>query len=185
MTNLRIASPSIMAVTLDQAKKSLRIDGDDMDDLVTMWLMGVIADAEILTGQCLMQQTWEVHLDAFAGAISLPHPVISITSIKYLDTAGVEQTLAPNAYRIKRERYESSVAPVTGANWPETLDETHAITVTVVCGFGNDPSATPAEFRLYILAKLAEQFDPVTRTERGSVQSEFINGLLDKCRCFG
>jgi len=184
MTKLRTIPPSTLAVTLAQAKQSLRIDDSDMDDLVTTWLMGVIADAESLTGQCLMQQTWEVRLDAFDGAISLPHPVIGVTSIKYLDTAGVEQTLVPAKYRIKRGRYESTVSPVTGTDWPDTLDETHAVTVTVVCGFGDDPTATPPEFRLYITAKLAEQFDPATRTERDTVQSSYLDGLLDKCKCY-
>lgn len=200
MTKIRTIAPTVLAITLDQAKASLRVDDDSMDAQITLWARGVIAATEHATGQCLMRQTWGVNLNAFPGvshwrlgdecpgrvsmAISLPHPVISIESITYLDADGAEQTLEPAAYRIKRERYQSSVAPVAGSSWPATAPETDAVTVTVVCGYGDDPAAVPENIQLYIAAKLAEQFDPATRTERDTVQSTYLDGLLDACRCF-
>jgi uncharacterized phiE125 gp8 family phage protein len=199
MTQVLVAAPSVLAVALADAKANLRVDNDDMDGLITTWLQGIIAKLEHEIGQCIMQQTWEVRLDAFPGAsawkdgwcgssassaIELPHPVISVDSITYLDVAGDEQTLDPATYRIKREAYQSSVAPKRNTSWPATLDETHAVRITVKCGYGNTPGSTPQSVKLFVLAKLVEQFDPATRLERNTVQSSFVDSLLDACRSY-
>lgn len=88
---IRIVAPTQLAVDLDLVKKNMVIDGDHMDDVVTGWVQGIIAALEQEIGQCLMAQTWRVTLDAFAPEIALPHPVIGIVSVKYVDPDGVEQ----------------------------------------------------------------------------------------------
>jgi uncharacterized phiE125 gp8 family phage protein len=201
MTKIRTAAPTVLAVTLDAAKLALRIDGDDMDALVTIWTKGIIADLEQEVGQCMMEQTWEVRLPGFPGVpcwsigqpvpsrlaieISLPHPVIDITSVSYIDQAGTTQTLAPAAYRLNRTRYTSTLSPARGTSWPATAEDGAAVVVVLQCGYGSDPVAIPEEVQLYILAKLAEQFDPAARIERDTVQSAFVSGLLDRCRSYG
>ena len=186
MTMFRTVPPTVLAVPLADAKGALRIEDDstDLDDQVTAWTKGVIAAAENKTGQCLMQQTWEVRLDDFPDCeLELPHPVIEITSVKYLDQAGTERTLAPEAYRLKREAYRTTIRPVGGVDWPLTQDaedaEADPVVVAVVCGYGDATTDVPEAFTLYILAKLVEQFDPAARMERDTVQSTFIEGLLD------
>ncbi|MFS2007968.1 hypothetical protein ACEN9F_30610 [Duganella sp. CT11-25] len=201
MTKIRTVAPTVLAVTLDAAKSALRIDGADMDALVTTWTKGVIAQLEHEVGQCMMEQTWEVRLPAFPGVpcwaigqpaprlqdneISLPHPVLDVTSVQYIDVDGATQTLAPEEYRLNSGRYASKLSPARGASWPATAEDDAAVVVAVQCGYGDDPEATPEEVQLYILAKLAEQFDPATRLERDTVQSKFVDGLLDRCRTYG
>ncbi len=200
MTKIRTVAPTILAVSLADAKAALRIDGDDMDALVTIWAKGVIAVLEHETGQCMMEQTWEVRLPGFPGVpccsvgqpearqlvdeISLPHPVLSITSVNYIDQDGDTQPLAPAAYRINRTRFTTTLSPARGASWPATAEDDAAVVVVVKCGYGSTPDKTPEEVQLYILAKLAEQFDPATRMERDTVQSKFVDGLLDRCRSY-
>jgi uncharacterized phiE125 gp8 family phage protein len=199
MTKIRTAAPAALAVTLDSAKAALRIDGDEMDALVTIWVKGIVGDLEHEIGQCLMEQTWEVRLPAFpcaprwqlgqaarqlADEISLPHPVLSITSVSYIDQAGNSQLLAPENYRLNRARYSSSLSPARGSSWPATAEDDAAVVVVLKAGYGTAPEATPEEVQLYVLAKLVEQFDPATRTERDTVQSKFVDGLLDRCRSY-
>ena len=184
MTQRLITPPTVPAVTLDQAKLNMRIDGTDMDALIMLWVEGITAALEHEIGQCLMPQTWEVTLDAFPAAISLPHPVISVTSVKYQDADGIEQTLAPETYKLIRSAYQTVLVPVSGAAWPVTLSDTGAVVVTVLCGHGATATATPANVRLYILAKLVESFDPATRLEKDTVQSSYIDRLLDACRTY-
>ena len=186
MTMFRTIPPEVLAVPLADAKVALRIEDDvtDLDGQVTTWIKGVIAEAENKTGQCLMRQTWEVRLDAFPDCeMELPHPVLEITSVKYLDLSGIEQTLAPEAYRMKREAYRTSIRPIINTVWPDTLDESDAVVVTVECGYGDDPDDAPEAFTLYILAKLVEQFDPAVRPDSGTVQSDFVERLLDGYAC--
>ncbi len=204
MTKICTVPPAVLAVTLADAKENMRIDGNDLDALVSSWVAGTVAALEHEIGQCMMEQTWTVTLDEFPSipmqvigsahvrkimnAIDLPHPVISVTSIKYLDLAGDEQILAPSAYRISRKAYSTSVAPVVGTVWPITLTETDVVVVTCVCGYGDTAAATPPNVKLYVLAKLVEQFDPVSSTMRDlkddTVQSKFITRLLDACRSY-
>lgn len=197
---IRIAAPIALAVSLEDAKMALRIDGNDMDALVTIWTKGVIADLEHETGQRMMEQTWEVRLPAFPGVqcwalgqpapdvkaveISLPHPVISVTSVSYIDQVGDSRAMDASEYRINRSRYASSLSPARGATWPATAEGEAAVVLVVKCGYGSTPAAAPEEVQLYILAKLAEQFDPATRMERDTVQSKFIDGLLDRIRSY-
>ncbi len=184
MSQRLITPPTALAVTLDQARANLRVDGSDMDVLITLWVEGIIAVLEHEIGQRMMAQTWEVTLDAFPAAISLPHPVIGVTSIKYLDITGAEQTLTPAAYRLQRSAYATTLIPASGAHWPDTCADVCTIVVEVVCGYGDTAASTPKNVQLYILAKLVEQFDPATRMERDTVQSNFVDRLLDACRVY-
>ena len=187
MRKICIERSTVLAVPLAKARENLRVDGEYMDALITTWLSGIIADAEFQLGQCLMEQTWEVHLDRFPTPIPLPHPVLSVddvASITYLDANGIGQTLAPAAYQLVRSEYKSSLVPARGMVWPSSADVCTPV-VTVKCGYGNTPDKTPANIQLYLLAKLVEQFDPATRSERDTVQSTFIDRLLDACRTYG
>ncbi|MYM25777.1 hypothetical protein GTP46_24420 [Duganella sp. FT135W] len=187
MTAIRTTAPSVLAVTLEDAKGALRVDGDDLDAQITIGVKGIIADLEQEIGQCVMKQTWEVRLPYFPpdGAIKLPHPVISITSLNYIDAAGVTQTIAGPGYRLNKSRYASTLTPARGESWPATAEDDAAVIVVVQAGYGESSEDTPEEIELYILAKLAEQFDPATRLERDTVQSNFVTGLLDRCRSYG
>ncbi|KQW97133.1 hypothetical protein ASC94_10100 [Massilia sp. Root418] len=184
MAEIRITPPAVLAVDLALVKSNMGIDGGDLDALVTSWTKGVIADLEHEIGQCMMEQTWRVTADGFGDAITLPHPVIEIASVKYIDPDGVEQTLADTGYRVRREQYQSSLLPARGASWPATLDDVDVVTIEVVCGYGDTPDSTPENVQLYILAKMREQFDPATRLERDTVQSTYLDGLLDACRSY-
>ena len=182
MTSMRTVAPTVLAVDLALIKKNMVIDGDYMDDVVNGWAHGVISKLEHEIEQCLMAQTWRVTLDAFAPEIVLPHPVIDIVSVKYIDPDGTEQLLGAGDYRVRASRYDSLLVPGRSACWPATLDDTDVVTIDVLCGYGTTPAATPDNVKLYIMAKLVEQFDPATRTERDTVQSAFIDRLLDACK---
>lgn len=183
MTAIRITPPENLPVSLPMAKANMRVDGDDMDALITSWIKGIVVALEHEIGQCLIEQTWRVMLDCFPVALKLPHPVMSVTSVKYFDIDGTELTLDPAAYRLWRAQYQSHLMPALGGAWPTTLAGAD-VTVEVVCGYGVAPEDVPENVQLYILAKLVEQFDPATRLERDTVQSAFVDRLLDACRSY-
>lgn len=182
MTSICIIPPTELPVSIERARANMRIDGDYMDSFLRLWLEGVTTAAEDEIGQRLIRQTWEVREDAFPTVFYLPHPVLRVTSVAYLDVEGIEQVLQPAAYKLVPSRYQTRLAPARGASWPATSPEPHAVIVTVECGYGDTSEKVPANVQLYLLAKLVEQFDPVTRTERDTVQSLYIERLLDGCR---
>lgn len=125
--------------------------------------------------------------DAFLDAIRLPHPVRSVVAVTYRDAAGAQQTLDPANYVLDVQRYQSWLVPAAGKSWPATFDQVNAVSVEVVCGMAGDAAelATVApNVRLYVLAKLAEGFDLATRADKETLQSAFVDRLLDACKSY-
>ena len=186
MTMIRTVAPTVLAVDIGLARTSLRVDGDYLDALITMWVQGITRKLEHAVGQRFMDQTWEVRLSAFPDGgepIELPHPAKEVLSAKYVDPAGVDQTLPAAAFQLSLGEYASALIPARGATWAAAGSGVDLV-ITVICGYGDTPDATPETARLYILGKLVEQFDPITRTERETVQSVYLDGLLDDLKTY-
>lgn len=78
------------------------------------------------------------------NGIELPNPPLqSITSIKYLDTTGVQRTLDPATYRVDVSGERGIVTPAFGTSWPSTYQVPGAVEVTFVCGFGAPAAVSP------------------------------------------
>lgn len=188
VTQVLVTPPTVLAVDLATAKLNMRIDGTDMDALVTSWIEGVTSTMENEIGQCMVDQGWQVVTDGFADRIPLPHPASEILSITYLDAAGDEQQLAPALCKIVRKRYDSALVLAADAAWPVTAVDEAAVTISVKCGYGPTADTTPAALKLYILGKLVEQFDPISATMRDlttdTVQSKNLERLLDQFRSY-
>lgn len=182
MTARLITPPAQLAVSLDAAKAALRIEADDTDrdSEITGWVAGVTADAEFLTGRAFVQQGWRVTLDAFPDAIRLDRaPLIEVLSVKYVDPDGQLQTLDPADYQVDVVSEPGYVVPAPGKAWPATAPRINSVVVDYTCGYGASEAAVPPALKLYIQAKLVEQFDPNPRAEAKNVQSIFIARLLD------
>ena len=159
-----ITPPVALAVSLAEAKLNLKIEDSDQDAIVTAWIEGITAHAEHLTGRSFINQTWRVTLDSFPDAIELPCTASAVT-IKYLDVNGLEQTLDPADYIVDSVSEPGYAVPGVGKAWPETYDRINAVNVDVVAGYGATEADIPKGIRLYILARLVEQYDPATRLE--------------------
>ena len=184
MTARLITPSAALAVSLASAKLNLRIDNSDSDAIITAWIQGITTHAEHITGRSFINQTWRVTLDAFPDAIELPCPVSSVTSVKYLDALGIEQTLAANQYFVDTVSEPGQIVPAAGVTWPDTLDRINAVYVDVVAGYGATDASVPDLIKLYILAKLTEQFDPSVRMEKDTVQASFLDRLLDRFKVY-
>jgi uncharacterized phiE125 gp8 family phage protein len=101
-------------------------------------------------GRALSLQTWELRLDAFplrddgsSASIPLPFPPLrSVTSIKYDDSSGTEQTLDPSSYRIAGGDV-AAVSTVYGVAWPSARYAEESVRIRFACGYGDDEGATP------------------------------------------
>jgi uncharacterized phiE125 gp8 family phage protein len=180
MADRLITPPASMALSLADAKDALKIDTNDQDAMVTAWVKGITAHAEDYTARAFITQTWRTTLDAFPSAITLLHPpAIGVTVLKYKDAAGVLQTLAPTEYMVDLESEPAQVLPARGKSWPSTYPEINAVQVDYQVGYGAADTAIPDGIRLYLIAKLREQYDPAIRAEMATVQSSFLDRILD------
>lgn len=98
-----ITAPELLPVSLDEAKRHLRV-GHANDDVLIEGLIRAATDYldgwTGILGQCLVEQIWRQDFDGLASRMSLPlGPVIEIVSVAYRDHSGDEQTLDGGGYR--------------------------------------------------------------------------------------
>ena len=147
-----ITPPVIEPVTLQEARAHLRI-ADATDDVLLLTLIKTARlHLENESKRAFCSQTWELTLDQFPGsywynqawipsascltAIPLPRPVLqSVTYIKYVDGAGVLQTLATSEYQVVSKSEPASVVPAYGKYWPWTRPQPEAVTVRYLAGW--------------------------------------------------
>lgn len=183
MTLRQITPPAELAVSLADAKLALKIDDNDQDELVEAWVAGIVTHAENLTGRSFVNQVWRVTLDAFPAAVELPRPPIAtVTFVKFYDANGALQTLAPQDYTVDAVSEPGYVVPAPGKSWPATSGQINAVQVEYSAGYGADAAAIKLkapDIRLYIIAKLREQYDPAVKSDNVTVQSCYLDRLLD------
>lgn len=186
MSYVRTRAPEVIPVEIGLAAKNLRVDGDHLNDLITMWIEGITDELQHEIGQSVMRQGWEGSFPRFCREMPLPHPAIDVTSITYVDANSNRQSMDVSTVEIIRTEYASVLVPKPGYSWPATHGACRPGTVKIAvdAGYGDSPSDTPKCIRLYILAKLADQFDPVTQSDRGARQSAYVDRLLDSCRSY-
>lgn len=177
-----ITEPAGEPVTSAEVKASARIDGSEFDSEIALLIAAVRQDAEHRLGRRLLTQTVELVLDAFPAAeIDLRLPgVQSIVSVKYLDAAGVEQTMAGTTYSLVDQGAEVSptwLLPANGTSWPATIDAANAVRVRFLVGYG-DAADVPAAIRQWIIATC------VATLNRCDVP-EYIERLLDGGKVYG
>lgn len=182
-----ITAPAAEPVSLAEAKAQCRIDGSDEDALIALMISAARRAAEIRSGRALVTQTWELALDAFpASAIELPMPPVqSIVSIKYLDAAGVEQTIDAADYAL--DTYGSQrhwVLPAQNVSWPDTLDAANAVKIRFTAGYGA-AADVPQDIKMWILLALGTMVKHRETTAEGQLvelPGDYWQSLLDPYR---
>jgi len=179
--SLRLITPPVaLAVSLDEARVTARLDGTEADVELIRVIGQHTRDAEHETGRALVQQTYRLTLDEFPAAFVLEYPpILTVEHIKFYDAAGVRQTLHPDDYLVDNESEPGEIVPAPGRAWPATQGRINAVEVQYSCGYGVDDSTVPDEIKGYILGKVAEHFAPA-----GTSKSEFLGGLLDRSRVY-
>ena len=158
-----ITAATVLPVSVADAKLSCRFDSSALDTDIEDMIKDAQRLTEHETGVSLTQSTWEVTLDSFPEAIELTRlPVASITSIKYKDLDGVEQTLSSGAYALDaQDTYGFAyVVPLYGTTWPDTRDEINAVKVQFVAGVATAaevPSHLRRKVKIYVAQMIEDQ----------------------------
>ena len=182
-----ITAPSLLPVSLAEAKAHLRITDDVEDTLITAFLHTAVAGAEHETGRALMPQTWEVTLDAFPDAVELTRtPVQSIESVTYANADGTATVLSNVFYALDAadEFGWAYVVPAYDGAWPETRDEINAVRVRYVAGYAS-AEEVPAAIKSWILLQVGALYEnresEAVKLGRGSaLKMGFVDALLSR-----
>ncbi|TIN82643.1 head-tail connector protein [Mesorhizobium sp.] len=123
---LRTVTPSAAdPVSLAEAKKHLRVVVDDDDTLIEGLISAARSVAEDYVQRRFVEQTVEWVLnDWHCGDIRLPIAPVAkdgVTSVKYIDMDGNEQTLSTSLYVVQTWGHSVRIIPSFGAVWPLVL----------------------------------------------------------------
>ena len=113
------------------------------------------------TNRALITQTLDVKYQRFAKKMVLPRPPLqSVTSVKYLDTDGTEQTLDSAYYRtLTNGNLPAFIALNYGYDWPSVYTVDQPITIRIVTGFGATSSSVPESLREAALLNIEEAYE--------------------------
>ena len=157
MTTRLITPPAVEPVTLAALKLRCRVDHDEDDSILTGHIVTARQECEQRTQRALVTQTHRQTVDRFSDAFKLDWPPLqSVTSIKYDDTDGNEQTLDSASYIVDTASEPGYVVPAVLTEWPDIIDRINAIRVTYVAGYGDAAADVPQALRDWILC-YAEQ----------------------------
>jgi uncharacterized phiE125 gp8 family phage protein len=121
--------------------------------------------------------------DKTGRGIVLPlSPLIQVDSIKYIDTAGVQQTLSPAQYQVDAYSEPPRILPAYGLQWPSTRQQPNAVEVLFTVGYGTTAAAVPDGIKAWMklrIGSLYEHREDALLIERGQlVQLPFVDSLL-------
>lgn len=155
-----ITPPALEPVTLEEAKKHLRVDSDDEDDDIAGWIKTARELLEKEAGVSLLTQTHELQIDAFpADEIWLYRPpLVSVGSIAYLDSNDDPQTLDPATYRVL-PGFPGRVARKSGKCWPSVCPRAGAVSIVFTAGYGDDAEAVPSRAKSAIKLLVGSYFE--------------------------
>jgi uncharacterized phiE125 gp8 family phage protein len=152
-------------LTTAEVKNFLRVDSSDEDTLIGVLITAARSMAEAYTRRILMTTTIEEFFDGFPDyrnpkdkdILYLSRgPIQSITSVKYVDTLGDEQTVSSENYRTDLVSEPARISSDNG--WTATKDTVNAVVVRYLCGYSSS-SDVPAPIRQAMLLIIGEMYE--------------------------
>ncbi len=137
----KIASKNLVPIPIAELKGQLSIIHDRDDTRLTMLVSQGIEQVSNDTNRTLVETDWELSGSCFDpdGIRLLRPPLVSVTSVIYVDTAGVEQTMLAEDYQISKSGTGAKLLPAPGKCWPEVQwGNANAVRVTYKAGYVYD-----------------------------------------------
>ena len=171
-------APTFEPVTLSEAKEAMNLAHGRHDSLITGLIVAARRFVETTLRQTLPTTTYTLYLDrwpsksrygesvASHGSIllSMP-PAVSVTTVKYIDTDGTQQTFASSKYTLDVKSYPARLALAWSESWPSIRAVVNAIEVEFVAG--QAASAIAATLKTGIRAIVQHLYDhPEVAVER-------------------
>lgn len=182
MNPTRITTP-VEPVLLSEAKVQLRVTDTAEDALITLYITAARETLEDRLECTLPVTSWRLTLDAFPSAIKLRRgPIAEVTSVKYLDATGTQQTLAPADYTVDTASTPGYIVPAYGKAWPTTREQINAVEVEYIAG----SAAVPFALKAWMLLAIGDMYaHREGSTDRPTVPHDFADRLLDPFKVWG
>lgn len=181
--SLQVVTPAASyAVTVDELKTELSISDTAWDAKLLLLIKEASEQLEAATGRALLVQTFCEFYDWVPLAAWCPlrlhrAPLIAVSSIKYLDTNGAEQTWASSQYDVDIHREPARIALSFTGSLPTVREVIKSFYVTYTAGYAT-AAAVPAIAKEFIYVYTQARYERRTHApEEISRLHALINAL--------
>ncbi len=172
------SAPSVEPVATSEAKSQIRVDTSDDDTLIGNYITASREHGEQMTRRAFITQTWVWKMDQFPanGVLYVPLPPLqSVTSVQYIDANGATQTWSTDDYDVDTSSQPGRIVPVYNNSFPTTRNDTNAVTVTFVAGYGDAGSDVPEQLRVAMMQLVGHWYENREEVIVGSSVSRLPN----------
>lgn len=189
MSNRPITAPAAEPLTLTEAKDWIEETTNAKDAFIARLISAARENCQALTKRAIAIHEREETLDRFPAGrlIRLQYPpIVSITSVIYLDSDGAEQTLSADSYTLDNASASANgwLSIATGYAWPQTYNEINAIRIRYICGY--EPGEVPELLKTWMLTFIADLYSNRESVNVGNITSTFdyVDRMLDDFRVY-
>lgn len=122
MPAVMLTPPAGLPLDLAALRLHCRIDFDTEDSMLEIYLGAAVEYAQHATGRQFLAARLRYVTDGFPchrRPLRLPAgPLIQVEAVRYLDSDGLEQTLAPTDYVVISAMEPTQILPAPGKHWP-------------------------------------------------------------------
>lgn len=175
-----ITAPTVEPVTVDEAKRTLRVDLADEDGEILDLIAAARSLVEERTHRRFLTQTWDYAVDVFPARrdpLVVPYgPLQSITSLTVYDDAGAASTWSSANYVVDTRMVPGRVCLAPNASWPRSTRSQVAAVVRFVCGHGSTRETVPMPLRQAVKVALLPMYERRAMTTDESRAFEALVG---------
>lgn len=152
--------PASEPISLTEAKTYLKVDNTTDNDLITALIQAARESCEKYLQMALISQTITERFNGFYnyGLRLSISPLISVTSVSYLDSGGDSQILSTDYYGVADYEKPPLIYLKYGQTWPTTYSQQDAVSVVYLAGYAN-AAAVPALIKTAMYMILSEWYN--------------------------
>lgn len=134
----RVATaPTTYPVSLSEAKLHLRVTTTEEENRISALIRSATDFVESYLRRQLITATWDLYYDDFPGIIYIEKsPVVSVTHVKYYNSANVLTTLSTDDYVVDTYTEPGRITVAYGKSWPTVYDRPSAVNIRFIAGYG-------------------------------------------------
>lgn len=184
-------APTADPVLLEEVRDHCRVTSHAEDAVMARYLKAAVRYAEERTRRQLITATWKLNQDILGGAwIVLPRPPLqSVTSVKYYDSAGVQQTMSSGDYTVDTASDPGRIVLNYNTTWPgDQRGHVNDAEIIYVAGYGAVSTNVIETIRQAIILLAAQWFENREPWIAGTIGTNVpfaVDQLLWNERCNG
>jgi len=147
----RVGAAAAGPVTLVQAKAHCRVDHNDDDALLAVYLAAATESVSEQVGQVLGLETWAFKAGPVSGDLILPKsPARALTSLSYIAADGQLHEGDTSDFILFADAARPFLRPAPGKAWPFAAPRPDALHVTFTAGLEVVPPALSAAILMLV-----------------------------------